>query len=250
MSYCRILQPSTAWENQVVKTVVPLFAHCNENPIYVFLFWELRCFSPNFHIHVSVSNLYSPRIVLHISSSRIGRPLMGIYNLLTDTWMWKLGLRPRYSFSGNICFKISVFCLCSAAVLDAGDVQQGDGEEAAGGGPGNTRGRHTSFSFTFCYNHCSCSCSCPLLSVFLINIHKQSLLQSILPFTFIPFLFLFLFFSLFLSCYFPVSFLVTFPVIFLVLFPVPFPVLFPVLFSVPFVFLSISCTVSFLFLSY
>jgi hypothetical protein len=27
--------------------------------------------------------------------------------------MWKLGLRPRYSFSGIICFEISVFCLCS-----------------------------------------------------------------------------------------------------------------------------------------
>jgi hypothetical protein len=24
-----------------------------------------------------------------------------------------LGLRPRYSFSGNICFKYSAFCLCS-----------------------------------------------------------------------------------------------------------------------------------------
>jgi hypothetical protein len=32
--------------------------HCNENPIYVFLFWELRGLSPNFHIHVSVSDLY------------------------------------------------------------------------------------------------------------------------------------------------------------------------------------------------
>ncbi len=28
--------------------------------------------------------------------------------------MWKLGLRPRYSFSGNICFKFSAFCPCSA----------------------------------------------------------------------------------------------------------------------------------------
>ncbi len=27
--------------------------------------------------------------------------------------MWKLVLRPRYSFSGNICFKFSAFCLCS-----------------------------------------------------------------------------------------------------------------------------------------
>jgi hypothetical protein len=50
---------------------------------------------------------------LHISSSRIGRPIEEIYKSLTDAWMWKLELRPRYSFSGNICFKISVFCLCS-----------------------------------------------------------------------------------------------------------------------------------------
>jgi hypothetical protein len=27
--------------------------HCKEHPIYVFLCWELRCLSPNFHIHVS-----------------------------------------------------------------------------------------------------------------------------------------------------------------------------------------------------
>jgi hypothetical protein len=36
--------------------------HCNENPIYVFLFWELRGLSPNFHIQVSESNLYISRI--------------------------------------------------------------------------------------------------------------------------------------------------------------------------------------------
>ncbi len=36
--------------------------HCNENSIYVFLFWELRDLSPNFHIHVSASDLYIPRI--------------------------------------------------------------------------------------------------------------------------------------------------------------------------------------------
>ncbi len=69
--------------------------------------------SLNFNIHVCVSDLYSPRIGLHISSSRIGTPIAGIYKSLTDAWMWKLGLRPRYSFSGNICFEISVFCLCS-----------------------------------------------------------------------------------------------------------------------------------------
>ncbi len=41
--------------------------HCKENPIYVFLFWELRGLSRNFHIHVSVSDLYIPRIGPHIS---------------------------------------------------------------------------------------------------------------------------------------------------------------------------------------
>jgi hypothetical protein len=28
--------------------------------------------------------------------------------------MWKLGLRPRNSFPGNICFEYSVLSLCSA----------------------------------------------------------------------------------------------------------------------------------------
>jgi hypothetical protein len=32
-----------------------LAPHCKENPIYVFLFWELHGLSPNFHIHVAVS---------------------------------------------------------------------------------------------------------------------------------------------------------------------------------------------------
>ncbi len=31
--------------------------------------------------------------------------------------MCKLGLRPRYSFSGNICFKFSAFCLFSVLCL-------------------------------------------------------------------------------------------------------------------------------------
>jgi hypothetical protein len=34
--------------------------HCKENPMSVFLFWELRSISPNFHIHVSVSDLHFP----------------------------------------------------------------------------------------------------------------------------------------------------------------------------------------------
>ena len=37
-----------------------------KNSTYVFLFWKLRGVSPNFHIRVSVSDLYIPRIVSHI----------------------------------------------------------------------------------------------------------------------------------------------------------------------------------------
>jgi hypothetical protein len=39
--------------------------HCNENPIYVFPEKEL-CQFPNFHIHVSVRDLYILKISPHI----------------------------------------------------------------------------------------------------------------------------------------------------------------------------------------
>ncbi len=48
--------------------------------------------SPNFHIHVSVSDLYIPKIDL---LQDICGPILGIYKLLTDKWMWKLGQFPE-----------------------------------------------------------------------------------------------------------------------------------------------------------
>ncbi len=42
----------------VIKTV----SHFKENPIYVLPENKLRDLSPNFHFHVSVSNLYIPTI--------------------------------------------------------------------------------------------------------------------------------------------------------------------------------------------
>jgi hypothetical protein len=38
----------------------------------------------SFHIHVSVSDLYIPRIGLPICCSKVGRPILGIYKSLTD----------------------------------------------------------------------------------------------------------------------------------------------------------------------
>ncbi len=35
-----------------------------------------------------------------------------MYKSPTDTWVWKLGLRPRNSFSENNYFEFSVPCLC------------------------------------------------------------------------------------------------------------------------------------------
>ena len=70
---------------------VPL--HCKENPIYVFLFWELRSLIPNFHIHVSVSDLYFPGSVHIFPCSRIGRPILEIYKSFTDIWVQELGDR-------------------------------------------------------------------------------------------------------------------------------------------------------------
>jgi hypothetical protein len=58
--------------------------HCKEpteNSKQLFPEKELSSLSPNFHIHVSVSDLYIPRIGPHISCSRIGRHM----NIGTET---------------------------------------------------------------------------------------------------------------------------------------------------------------------
>ncbi len=51
---------------------------------------------------------------LPILLQEICGPILEIYKSLTYTWMWKMGQRPRNSFSGNICFQFSVLVLCSA----------------------------------------------------------------------------------------------------------------------------------------
>jgi hypothetical protein len=46
---------------------------------------EYRGLSPNFHIHVSVSELYIPTMELAFLLEEICGPILGIYKSLTDT---------------------------------------------------------------------------------------------------------------------------------------------------------------------
>jgi hypothetical protein len=69
---------------------------------------------PNFHIHLSVSDLYIPRIGPHIflqHKRQIDRGTTYINRSQTyecGNWNW-----PRNYFSGNICFECSILCICS-----------------------------------------------------------------------------------------------------------------------------------------
>ncbi len=89
-------------------------AHCNENPIFIFPEKDGAASVPISTFICLWAVYIFPRSVYIFSCSRIDRPMVGIYKSLTDTWIWKLWMRPRNSFSGNICFEFSVLCLCSA----------------------------------------------------------------------------------------------------------------------------------------
>jgi hypothetical protein len=72
-----------SWQSQSKNIPVP---HCKGNPIDVFPEKELRGLSPNFHIHVSVSDLYIPRIGPHIVlQQKRQTQIVEIYKSLTDT---------------------------------------------------------------------------------------------------------------------------------------------------------------------
>jgi hypothetical protein len=85
--------------------------HCTENTKHVFPEIKLRRLVPNFHIHVSVSDINIPTIVPQTQYSKTDGPIMETYKSLTGTRMQKLGTRPRRGFiSTNICFAFSVQC--------------------------------------------------------------------------------------------------------------------------------------------
>jgi hypothetical protein len=62
-----------------LRACMELEVHCYENPSYVFPETELRGLSPNFHIYVSVSNLYIPRNGPHIFLQQNRQTDPGLY---------------------------------------------------------------------------------------------------------------------------------------------------------------------------
>jgi hypothetical protein len=69
---------------------------------------------PNFHIHVSVSDLHIPRIGPHIFLQQNRQTDPGNrYCTSHGNWLW-----PHNFFSGNICFKFSVLCLYARYIFE------------------------------------------------------------------------------------------------------------------------------------
>jgi hypothetical protein len=73
-------------KNNGSEVCVRTHLHCNENPIYLFHIWELCGLSPNFHIHVSVSDLYmyAQDQSTFFACSIIDRQILEIYKSVTD----------------------------------------------------------------------------------------------------------------------------------------------------------------------
>ncbi len=57
---------------------------------------ELRSHSPNFHIHVSVADLFIPTVDLPILLQEICGPIQGIYKSLIDTCMREMAEAAQF----------------------------------------------------------------------------------------------------------------------------------------------------------
>jgi hypothetical protein len=72
-------------QSQVLLTLIALQRQNAENLKQIFPEKEYRGLSPNFHIHVSVSELYFSTMGLPFLLEEMCGPILGIYKSLTDT---------------------------------------------------------------------------------------------------------------------------------------------------------------------
>ncbi len=94
------LQMKGQWESNINVWFPVMYSQKWNCAASLFLKQNYNALSPNSYTHISVRDLYISRIGL-LYCSQICGPILGIYKSLTDTWMWKLGLRPRNSQKRN-----------------------------------------------------------------------------------------------------------------------------------------------------
>jgi hypothetical protein len=104
--------PLGPWQHMIVPSSFAFLCWCTATKIQFICSFSGNC-AASVPIFTFICLWAIPRIGPHISCRRIGRSIEGTYKSLTDTWIWQLGLWPRNSFSGNICFEFSVLVLCS-----------------------------------------------------------------------------------------------------------------------------------------
>ncbi len=113
VSYCtNIEQEGLTW---AFLSLFSLSLHCQDTIPKI---WDRYSLKRNCAASVLVptfmclwANYIFPPSVCLFCCSKIGGPIVGIYKSLTDTWMWKLWLRPRSSFSGKTYIGISLQCI-------------------------------------------------------------------------------------------------------------------------------------------
>jgi hypothetical protein len=81
----RIFDLHTSRARYDLKVVLLIQIHTAANLKQIFPEKEYRDLSPNFHIHVSVSELYIPTMGLPVLLEEICRLILGIYKSLKDT---------------------------------------------------------------------------------------------------------------------------------------------------------------------
>jgi hypothetical protein len=97
-----------------------VYPHCSENPINVFPEKELRGLSPSFHIHVSVSDLYIPRIGPHIFLQKNRQTDGGKYINLSQTnecGMWDWGCNILFLWIFVLHFRFCVLAVHVQGIL-------------------------------------------------------------------------------------------------------------------------------------
>jgi hypothetical protein len=86
--------------------------HNTENLKQIFPEKEYRGHSPNFQIHVSVSELYIPTMGLPFLLEEICGPILGIYESLTDTMNVEIGAEaaqfPEKEYMNGIAVAVQV----------------------------------------------------------------------------------------------------------------------------------------------